>query len=84
MAKSNTITDSIGESRLSNGTNPISNLDSLQSYSITSHKLNGGNYMEWSQSVKLYVQGKGKFGYLTGATAKPKDGEEGCERPKIP
>ena len=27
--------------------------------------------MEWSQSVKLFVQVKGKFGYLSRATVKP-------------
>ena len=32
--------------------------------------------MEWSQSVKLYVQGKGKFGYLSGSTVQPKKSDE--------
>lgn len=32
--------------------------------------------MEWSQSVKLYVQGKGKFGYLSGSTVQPKETDE--------
>ena len=38
------------------------------------------NLMEWSQSVKLYVQGKGKFGYLSGSMTKPKIEDEGYEK----
>ncbi|EXB25087.1 hypothetical protein L484_005910 [Morus notabilis] len=36
------------------------------SLQITIHKLNGKNYVEWSQFVKLVIDGKGKLGYLTG------------------
>ena len=37
---------------------------------ITSHKLNGQNYFQWSQSVMMFVCGKGKDDYITGtATA---------------
>ena len=35
---------------------------------ITTHKLSGLNFLRWSQSVKLFIRGKGKLGYLTGAT----------------
>ncbi|XP_073064013.1 uncharacterized protein [Primulina eburnea] len=35
------------------------------------HKLNGQNYLEWSQSVKLAIDGRGKLGYLTGETKEP-------------
>ncbi|KAG5094395.1 hypothetical protein JHK84_049983 [Glycine max] len=34
-------------------------------------KLNGKNYVEWAQSVKLTLDGKGKLGYLTGDTSQP-------------
>ena len=34
-------------------------------------KLNGKNYLEWSQSGKLAVDGRGKLGYLTGEVKKP-------------
>jgi hypothetical protein len=33
---------------------------------ITIHKLNGKNYLEWSQSVHLVIDGKRKLGYLNG------------------
>ncbi|KAH9698541.1 protein kinase domain-containing protein [Citrus sinensis] len=36
------------------------------SLQITIHKLNGKNYFEWSQSVRLVIDGKGKLGYLNG------------------
>ena len=33
---------------------------------LTIHtKLNGINYLEWLQSIKLVVKGRAKFGYLT-------------------
>ncbi|RVX05131.1 hypothetical protein CK203_020199 [Vitis vinifera] len=40
---------------------------------ITIHKLNGWNFLQWSQFVKLFIKGKGKLGYLTGATKMPKE-----------
>ena len=43
------------------------------SLQITTHKLNGKNYLEWSQSVKLAIDGRGKLGYLTGEIQKPKE-----------
>ncbi|RVW83230.1 hypothetical protein CK203_039628 [Vitis vinifera] len=38
---------------------------------ITIHKLNGRNFLQWSQSVKLFIRGKGKLGYLTSANKAP-------------
>ncbi|KAB1997996.1 hypothetical protein ERO13_D12G055350v2, partial [Gossypium hirsutum] len=32
---------------------------------ITSHKLNDHNFLCWSQSVPMYISGKGKDNYLT-------------------
>jgi len=55
---------------------PVSNA-SLQaphdagSSQITIHRLNGHNYLQWASSVRLFVAGKGKLGYLDGTTAKP-------------
>ena len=40
-------------------------------FHITSHKLNGNNYLQWSQSVILFIRGKGKEDYLTGAALSP-------------
>lgn len=38
---------------------------------ITVHKLHGKNYLEWAQSVKLIMEGRGKLGYLNGDIAQP-------------
>lgn len=38
---------------------------------LTLEKLDGKNFREWAQSVKLVIDGKGKLGYLTGDTKKP-------------
>lgn len=42
---------------------------------ITSHKLNGQNYLQWSQSVLMFISGKGKDEYLTSETEIPKKGD---------
>ena len=33
---------------------------------ITTIRLNGDNFLRWSQSVRMYLRGRGKIGYLTG------------------
>ncbi|KAK3041977.1 hypothetical protein RJ639_002285 [Escallonia herrerae] len=38
---------------------------------ITGHKLNGLNYLQWSQSVFMFISGKGKENYLTGTIETP-------------
>ncbi|KAL4304458.1 hypothetical protein GQ457_10G015160 [Hibiscus cannabinus] len=48
----------------------LDNPDS-SSLAITCHRLTGNNYLEWSQSVKIYVVGRGRSGYLTGNTEQP-------------
>lgn len=61
---------------------PSSN--SISSYSshlhITSHKLNGYNYLQWSQSVMMYVCGKGREDHLT-RTAVPLNKENAARGP---
>lgn len=47
-----------------------SNHTSLQ---ITTHKLNGKNFLKWSRSVLMVVRGKGKLGYLDGKIPMPKE-----------
>ena len=42
---------------------------------ITGHKLNGNNYLQWSQSVKMYICRKGKDEYLTGEVISPPTGD---------
>ena len=39
---------------------------------ITGHKLNGHNYLQWSQSVMMFICGRGKDDYLIGETTAPK------------
>ncbi|RVW65751.1 hypothetical protein CK203_057721 [Vitis vinifera] len=45
----------------------ISNTTSeSHSVQITTICLNGDNFLRWSQSVRIYIRGRGKMGYLTG------------------
>ena len=39
-------------------------------FTITGHKLNGQNDLQWSQSIMMFIYGKGKDDYLIGATSK--------------
>ncbi|GAV63787.1 UBN2_3 domain-containing protein [Cephalotus follicularis] len=41
------------------------------SLQITIHKLNGKNFLQWSQSVLLVIQGRGKIWYITGKVQQP-------------
>ncbi|XP_073148813.1 uncharacterized protein [Henckelia pumila] len=43
----------------------------LSALQITSHRLNGRNYLQWAQSVKIVICGRGKLGYLTGELQSP-------------
>ncbi|KAJ4942683.1 hypothetical protein NE237_000049 [Protea cynaroides] len=38
---------------------------------ITTIRLNGDNFLRWSQSVCMYLRGRGKMGYLTGNAKEP-------------
>lgn len=38
---------------------------------ITTVKLDGTNYLEWSQSARMYIGGCGKLGYINGRVIKP-------------
>ena len=38
---------------------------------LTIEKLNGKNYREWTQAIKLVIDRKGKLGFLTGETRQP-------------
>ena len=46
-------------------------MDSTTRPTNSVEKLNGKNFREWAQSVKLVIDGKGKLGYLTDETKKP-------------
>ncbi|XP_073133787.1 uncharacterized protein [Henckelia pumila] len=49
---------------------PLSSSDA-SSLHITTHKLDGRNYLQWAQSVKIVICGRGKLGYLTGELPSP-------------
>ncbi|XP_073137592.1 uncharacterized protein [Henckelia pumila] len=49
---------------------PLSGGD-LNSFEITVHRLNGRNYLQWAQSVKIVVCARGKLGHLTGDLPAP-------------
>ena len=38
---------------------------------ISAHKLNGQNYLQWSQSILMFIRGKEKDDYITGASVAP-------------
>ncbi|RVW33095.1 Retrovirus-related Pol polyprotein from transposon RE2 [Vitis vinifera] len=63
----------------SGGSSEIPNLGGNDSSPIliTGHKLNGHNYLQWLQSVLLFICGKGKDEYLTGEVAMPETTEPG-------
>lgn len=52
-------------------TSSIDQVAANSSLQITVHKLNEKNYLEWSQPIKLAVDGRGKLGYLTGEAKRP-------------
>ena len=64
-------------SGVARGTPPVStvslNGSANPSVQLTVHKLNGKNYLEWVQSIKLVINGKRKLGHLNGETTKPAD-----------
>ncbi|KAL5840806.1 hypothetical protein ACOSQ4_013414 [Xanthoceras sorbifolium] len=61
----------------SSGINPSNSVSSHETHShphpvqITTIRLNGDNFLRWSQSVRMYIRGREKIGYLTGETKKP-------------
>lgn len=48
----------------------MTNADS-HSVQITTIRLNGDNFLRWSQAVRMYIKGRGMMGYLTGETKAP-------------
>ncbi|XP_024024274.1 uncharacterized protein LOC112092395 [Morus notabilis] len=43
----------------------------VSSLQIMNHKLNGKNFLQWSQSVLMVIRGRGKIGYITGEVWRP-------------
>ena len=50
------------------------------SLQIVAHKLNGSNYLEWAQSIKLAIDGKGKLSHLTREIKQPTAGDPNLKR----
>ncbi|RVW48509.1 Retrovirus-related Pol polyprotein from transposon RE1 [Vitis vinifera] len=50
---------------------------------ITGHKLNGQNFIQWAQSVRIFICGKGKEEYLTEAIVQPKEDDPGYRTWKL-
>ncbi|KAJ4721162.1 hypothetical protein OWV82_008883 [Melia azedarach] len=46
---------------------------------ITTHKLNGSNFLRWAQSVKFFIRGRGKMGWLDGSKTEPASGDPSYE-----
>ncbi|CAL1408560.1 unnamed protein product [Linum trigynum] len=42
---------------------------------ITIRKFNGKNYLQWSQSVRMFITGKQKGEYLTGTATRPAESD---------
>ena len=47
----------------------VSTIPDSSPYLVTNHKLNGQNFLQCSQSVFMFVCGRGKDGHLTGEIA---------------
>lgn len=50
----------------------ITSVESSSHTLITTHKLNGNNYIQWSQSVRMFICGKGKDEFLSSQNEQPK------------
>ena len=66
--KEETSTES--SSRPSLTINPTASFDNSP-LQITPYKLNGRNFLQWSRSVQMVIRGKGKIGFIDGATKRP-------------
>lgn len=40
-------------------------------FNITGHNFNGKNYVQWAQSVQIYIESRDKEDYLTGEKEEP-------------
>ncbi|KAL4011238.1 hypothetical protein IC575_028290 [Cucumis melo] len=55
--------------------NYITSSLSLSSGNFSGEKLNGQNYFRWSQSIKMFLEGRHQFGFLTGESVRPPPGD---------
>ena len=78
-SSSSEISNNQFEESLTMGSNGLDNT----SFQLTVEKLNGKNNLEWAQSIKLVIDGKGKLGYLTGETRKPSSADASLQKWKL-
>ena len=72
---SNNVSSSNPEPVSNNGGNGRSDSHHFPHMPITGHKLNGNNYLQWSQSVSMFICGKGRDDYITGVSMSPAKGD---------
>ena len=49
----------------------VTSLSENPTLQITTQKLDGLNYLTWSQSALMFIRSKGKMGYLNGKITEP-------------
>ncbi|KAL5729782.1 hypothetical protein ACHQM5_002683 [Ranunculus cassubicifolius] len=77
MTSTNTSEVSSGDSRtLGTGGNSLEH-PGLQ---ITTVKLDGKNYLEWSRAARMFIGGRGKLGYITGKSQAPAEADPSYEK----
>ncbi|KAL9457224.1 hypothetical protein AB3S75_006295 [Citrus x aurantiifolia] len=76
MSDSSSNSSTVPQSSMNNpSSTDISKISATSSEShsvqITTIRLNGDNFLRWYQSVRMYIRGRGKMGYLTGEKKAP-------------
>ena len=76
MSDSSSNSSTVPQSSMNNpSSTDVSKISATSSEShsvqITTIRLNGDNFLRWSQSVRMYIRGRGKMGYLTGEKKAP-------------
>ena len=66
--------NSATSSMTANNNAAIGELQNIQ----TAYRLNGKNYLKWSQFIRTYLKGKGKLSHLQGAG--PQEGDQNLLR----
>lgn len=57
----------VNDDEISGGTTKPEGSRDIRSLQNISHLLKGDTFLQWSQSMKLFIRGKEKMGYLTGS-----------------
>lgn len=65
------VTSGTNQPLQSSQSEPQRNASENHPIQITTIRLNGDNFLRWSQSVRMYLRGRGKIGYITGDSKQP-------------